>query len=234
MPVEDFLPQNWEEFDIWMQNISRQIDQLADKYGVTPAQIAALAADAAWVRYWVAAKSVAEHQEEQLQKYVAAIAKKEPGTPAPAEPTWELPPSPPAPVPPGIRRRARNLATYIKRDKAVYEIADGELLGIVGDERGETDTATLQPTLTARTLPAFAVEVEYEKQGKFLRIEMRYLTAGRGDWREIKVLTRSKGSFTVPPSVAGQGEQIELRAIYLENDQPVGNYSDIVTAFIAP
>lgn len=232
--LEDYLPRNWDEFNGWIQNFAQQLPKFTAKYGISAANLTALDADAAWTAYWTQARTNARQQQKQLTDYTDDIAKKPIGSAAPSEPTWELPPNAPAPRPPGIRKRIRQIAAFIKNNPA-YDEADGELLGIVGTDSGEPDALTARPTLTVRTLPAFALEVEYKKlEMDALSIELRRTSGARADWEAIKVLTRSSGSFTVEPMVAGQGEQIELRAVYLKNDSPFGNYSDTVTAFIAP
>ncbi len=189
--------------------------------------------DADWVRYWVQAKNDAENQAGQLTGYMTTIVKKPIGSAQPSEPTWELPRNPPPAVAPGIRKRIRNIVAAIKGQKAIYDPADGELLGIVGAKKDAPDAATLKPLFDIRTLPAFNLETEFQKKRMdALRVEIKY--ANSDTWTTAATLTNSPGIFPVAPTTPGRAEQIEVRAIYLRKNQPVGNYSDIVTAFVAP
>lgn len=228
--MEDYLPRNWDEFAAWMQNFAEQLPKFSAKYGISAATLTAVAADAAWVSYWAQAKTNAKQQEKQLTDYADAIAKNEIGSPSPSEPTWELPPNPPAPVAPGVRKRIRQIAQFIKNNPA-YEEADGELLGIVGAEAGEPDDLT--PIFDLRSLPDFNVEAEFQKKGMDAA-RFEYRRANTDAWQQAVTLTSSPGSFRVPPQVAGRAEQIEVRCIYLRKNNPFGNYSDIKPAFIAP
>jgi hypothetical protein len=228
--TEDWLPVKPELFAEWLENFNAKLPgTLATKYGITAGELAQLQKDNDWTQYWVQAKLQTEMQKKQINDYFDTITK-EPDEPQPAEPTLNLPEGTPAPVPPGVRRRVRDIAAKIKGQKAIYNQADGELLGIVGTTATRPDSP--KPTFDLTTLANFSLQADYKKAG-FKSIRFEYQHKG-GAWQLGMIFTSSPGVFQVPPQVAGVAEQIFVRAIYLENNQPVGEYSDIKTALIAP
>ena len=42
------------------------------------------------------------------------------------------------------------------------------------------------------------------------------------------------GVLSIPPTTPGTGEQVELRAVYMQGNNEVGSYSDAKPALIAP
>jgi hypothetical protein len=227
---EDWLPEKPEEFAEWLVNFNKQLPgALATKYNIGAGELAQLSKDNDWTQYWVQAKLQTEMQKKQINDYFDTITK-EPNEPQPAEPALSLPPDTPLPVPPGMRRRIRDLAAKIKGQKAIYNNADGELLGIVGSS--QTRPANPKPEFDLSTKTNFNLEAVYKMLGfKSIRFEYQYKG---GAWQLGMIFTNSPGVFQVPPTVAGQAEQIFVRAIYLENNEPVGEYSDIKPALIAP
>jgi len=48
------------------------------------------------------------------------------------------------------------------------------------------------------------------------------------------VLLSSPGSFVIAPTVPGEPEQIELRAIFMQGNTNVGFWSTIVVVYVGP
>lgn len=226
MAVEDWLPIRHEELAEWIENFNAKLPgTLAGKYGITLVELMQLTKDNDWMQ----AKLQTEMQKMQINDYFDTIIK-EPNEPQPAEPTLSLPPDAPVPVAPGLRKRIRDIASKIKGQKAIYNQADGELLGIVGATATRLDNP--QPIFEVTTLSNFSLQVDFKKAG-FNAIRFEYQHKG-GAWLLAMIFTISPGVFQVAPTVAGTAEQIFVRAIYLENNQPIGEYSDIKPALIAP
>jgi hypothetical protein len=234
MGNKDWYPGKKEELPEWYQNFIAQLLLLQAKYGITNDQRVVIQADNDWIQYWVAAMHEIDEQVDALvgeDGYFNVILKKPVGTPAPSPVVIALPGGIPAEVPPGARARARDIANFIKGNP-VYIVTDGELLGIVTTGGEARDPAGLTADFSVKTLAAFAIEVTFKKQGMdAMRFEMRHKG---GEWTFVTVLTSSPGSFTITPATPGTAEQIELRSILMEKNVPVGNYSDIKPALIAP
>lgn len=227
---DNWLPTNPEDFAAWMQNFDNELPGFAEKYGISAATLSEVAADNDWTQYWVPAKDSAERQKTQINSYYDTITK-EPEAEQPTDPTLSLPAGKPAPVLPGIRRRIRDIASFMKGNKAVYAVADGKLLGI---ELPESSGALVgSPDFDLWGKSNFALGVKFGKHGhSSVRLEFR--RKGDDVWTFITNLTTSPGELHIPPKVAGVAEQIEIRAIFLDKDQPVGEYSDIKVVTITP
>ena len=152
----DWLPKPPEEFLEWIINFNQKLPgALATKYGISAATVTQLQADTDWTVYWVPAKFQTEAQKTQVNDYYDTITT-EPNEPKPVEPTLSLPPDPPAAVPPGIRKRIRDIASAIKGQKSIYNQADGEVLKIVGGAPAKPDNP--KPVFDLETLTNFALK----------------------------------------------------------------------------
>ncbi len=230
--AKDFIPNTWSAFADWSENFNTYLPDLAAKYDIKTAILTQTAADNAWVKYWVQAKVAAKAQEKQLNDYADEIANGALNAPAPKEPTWAMPPNPPPEVEPGVKKRFREIAAGIKAQKSIYTQADGELLGIVAPDEGILAPGNTAPVLKLTSMPNFVLEAEFRKFGlDGLRVEFRYKN---GNWQLAATLISSPGVFNIAPTTPGNAEQVEIRAIFLEKNQPFGSFSPIYTAIIQP
>lgn len=230
--MKDYIPQNWAAFAVWFANFAVQLQGLAEKYNVPEPKVAQMILDNAWVQYWVEARNSAKQQEKQLSDYFTEMVKGDLGAPQPSQPIWALPANPPQFVSPGISKRIREIAAGIKAQKSIYTQADGELLGIISPEESGRLAEDYTPELRLRSMSNFAVEVDFRKYGlDALRVEYR---RKNGVWQSAAIFTNSPGIFNVVPNVAGDAEQIEVRAVFIVKNQIFGNYSPSYTIVIQP
>ncbi|MEQ1605899.1 MAG: hypothetical protein ABL999_13630 [Pyrinomonadaceae bacterium] len=232
--MADFYPTGMDARAAWHENFAAQLPALAAKYNILAAVLAEIAADNAWMQYWVAARHEANALRQQLTTYFNTIAGSDDKAPAPAAISWSLPAGPPAEVPPGIETRVREIARQVK-GSIVYAKADGELLGIVPSETTEIPLAPgtpVAPEFTLVTLAAFELQATFRKMGNSgLYFEYRHKG---GNWMPAGTLINSPGTFAVAAATPGVAEQIEIRAIYLLGNEQVGIFSAAFPAFIAP
>ena len=166
MASRDYMPKNFAVFAVWLKNLATELPgALATKYGISAAVLAQLAADNVWADFWVDAKAAAKQQEGQVVDFVDAILNGALGSPAQSNPVWELPLPIAALVPPGLRKRIREIVAGIKAQKSIYTIADGELLGIVTPEEANTPEEDYTPEAKFRTLANFALEGDFRLFG---------------------------------------------------------------------
>lgn len=232
---QDFYPSSRDGRAAWHANFAAQLPgALATKYNIVAGTLAQVAADNAWMQYWVQARNDADALRQQLTQYFNIIAGRDDSLPAPAPINFALAPGSPAEVPPGIEERVREIARQIKGHIS-YSKADGELLGIIAPETSEIPLGPgveVSPTFTLQTLAAFELQATFSKQGNSA-VKFQYRHKG-GNWLPAGVLLNSPGTFAVAPAVPGVAEQIEVRAIFLLGNEEVGVYSDAKPAFIAP
>ncbi|HQU81711.1 MAG TPA: hypothetical protein PKY59_01210 [Pyrinomonadaceae bacterium] len=229
---KDYLPNTWSALADWSQNFYTELNNsLAAKYGVTDKMVQ-LEKDNLWLQYWAGAKLSVKNQMEQLTDYTDGIAGGALGSPALTMPAWALPDNLPNNVPPGIKARIREIAATIKAQKSIYTTADGELLGIIPPDEANRDPNDFTPDVKLRSLPNFALEAVCRLFGlDALRLEYRHKG---GDWQYAATLTSNPGVFNIHPQVAGQAEQIEIRAVYIEKNEIYGNYSPSYAVVIQP
>lgn len=230
--MKDYIPRNPAAFAVWFANFTVQLESIGGKYNVSGDTITNIVRDNNWVQYWVEARQTGKQQEKQLNDYWKDIIKGMLGAPQPSEPTWTLPPNQPVPVPPGIDKRIREVANFIKSQKSIYTIADGELLGIVTGEEAGKNPEDYTPELKLRSLANFALEAAFRLYGlDAIRIEYRHKN---GNWQLATMLTSSPGVFNIVPQTAGTAEQIELRGVFIYKNVNFGNFSPIYTEIIQP
>jgi hypothetical protein len=226
-----WYPTDIDEKAAWHANWNNQLPNFAAKYNIIPTTLATVAADNTWMQYWVMARHTADALSEQLTKYFNTLATGSENAEAPEPVNFALPDDPPSQVKPGIKARVQEIATHIKGHMN-YSEADGELLGIVSDESKEQAVELLTAEFSLRRLPDFELEASFNRHGMdSMRCEVRHKG---GNWQMATILTSSPGTFAVEPTTPDTAEQIEVRAILLKKNQPIGNYSDIKTALIAP
>lgn len=227
----DWYPGSIHALAPWWANFATQIIPLATKYGISAPVLAEIAADNAWIQYWVQARHDADALKQQLTKYFNEIAGTNPALPEPAPVNFVLSGTPPAEVPPGIEFRIRKIARDMK-NSMVFAQADGELLGIVTDKEIPDDLNDSAPEFTLKTLTNFQLEATFRKYGAdAIKFEFRHKG---GNWMPAGFLVTSPGVFAVMPSEPGVAEQIEARAFFIIKNAVVGNASATQTAFIAP
>jgi hypothetical protein len=233
MPTSrDYIPMNWAAFAVWFANFIVQLQVLAAKYSVSAAKVAQLVKDNDWVQYWVEAKAAGKQQEKQLNDFVAGVTNGNLGAPALSDPLWSLPAGAPEGVPTGIKARIREAANGIKSQKSIYTIADGTLLGIVTPEEAGKSEQDYIPALKLVSLTNYGLEGNFRLYGlDALRVECRHKGGG---WQIVATLTSSPGVFNIVPKTAGEAEEIEIRAIFIKNNVPYGQYSPIYAEIIRP
>ncbi len=169
----DYIPKSWKAFAVWMANFNSQLPTVAEKYGIDAAAVLQTSKDNDWVQYWADFITAAKRQLQQLNNYADSIVRGNLNDPPPnLQPVWALPPSPPESVPPGIKKRIREIATAIKSQKSIYAAADGELLGIISPDETRPSEENFTPELKLLTLPDDGFEADFLKYGmKTIKIE---------------------------------------------------------------
>lgn len=234
MPVSDYYPQSMDARMAWHAVF---IDQLlnhgfAAKYSITFPTTTALQAISAWFNYWVPLRHSLDAYSQQVTGYFNTIAGSDENADPPSQPTFAAPEEIPDDPAPGIEKFTRDIVKQIK-NSTIYAPADGEAMGIESPEPTPFNPAELRPTFKAVTREAFEIGVTFKKQGmSAVRFEFRY--KGGLSWMPAGVLLSSPGAFSIAPQTPGQPEQIELRAIYMQGNNNIGQWSDIVPVLIAP
>ncbi|MBL8182154.1 MAG: hypothetical protein JNL64_11165 [Blastocatellia bacterium] len=232
MPDNDFYPQSMEARRAWHVNFYDQIKNhgFAAKYGLDGTTVDKFNVIADWFNFWVPQRTALDAYSQQVTKYFNTIAGNKVDD-MPAQPTYTsaggFPPEPEV----GVEKLTRDTAKFIKNNP-IYAPADGEAMGIQGSEPTPFNPADLKPVFVATTRAAFEVGVTFKKQGmSAVRFEYRHKG---GNWLPGGVILNSPGSFAISPATPGEPEQIEVRAIFMQGNENIGQWSDIVPVFVGP
>lgn len=149
--------------------------------------------------------------------------------PALALPTVPSTGSPPVMITP-LANGWKFTASLVNRIKghAAYAEADGQDLGIIGAEEAGADPETTKPDLKLVRAAGGHIEVQWKKSG-FTGIRLE-VDRGNGQWVFLAIDTEPHYVDTLALT-PGTTALWKYRALYLDGDQPFGQWSD--TAQIA-
>lgn len=167
---------------------------------------------------------------EALRAARRIILKSPEGTPVPGLPSFATI-TLPAGVLVGIDPRTRNLRQRIFDSKG-YNEEVGRDLDLEDD--GDTDTIIVPPVLKIKDgLADYEIQVEFKKDGhSSVRFEFARQNASKFNFVNNK--SKSPAIIEIPPTTDGAAEVVRIRGIYMDNDEPVGDYSPEYPVTIRP
>ena len=229
------FPKTDSELVIWLNNFANVFETHAETLGFTTAEVTALRNDAAMFSYMVT--DVLPTHKAAVQSRVAykKLIKNGPlgemGGPPPPPPAVGAVPTL---VAPGIIPRLRQLIQRIQLSPA-YNPALGMELGIVAPGNGGASVPVTSPKPKAKAvpLPNGLVRVDFVK-ARFSGVIVEGRHPGQTEWAPLGTQIHSPYVDTRPPLTPGNAEMREYRLRYLQRDQPLGDYSDIISASTTP
>jgi hypothetical protein len=223
------FPRADNDFVVWFNQFAQAFAVHGQGLGFSADEIAAVQKDAAMFNYLVG---------ELLPTYRAAMQTRtsyknlikdgpigEPGGSVPAPPPASVPP---ATVEPGIVPRLRQMIQRILAAPK-YTEAIGQELDIVGGEEAAIDRATAKPTAKAVALPGNEVRIEFVK-ANFDGVLIEGRRSGESDWSALGTDNYSPYLDSRAPLAGGKPEIREYRLRYLLKDEPLGEWSDTISA----
>ena len=193
----------------WLNNFSAKLPSYSTALGLAAGDVSSVTADAAFFSYALNAQQQIAAYAQQWTTYKNAA--RDGGAPslttAPAAPALGVAP---AVVAPG------------------YTDSIGQALGVIGPDQ-TVDVTTLKPALTA-ALDAGQVDIGWTKQGMD-GIEIQ-VDRGAG-FVFLAIDTIPNYTDTQPMPAAGQSALWKYKAIYIQADQRVGQWSDVVSIPVA-
>jgi hypothetical protein len=231
------IPRTENELMVWLNNFSTAFASHANALGFTEADVSAVNADAAMLNFLVGDLVPTYRSALQARtSYKNLIVSGPVGSPGGEPPPAPVTAAAPATVAPGVLPRLRQLVQRIQAAPG-YNNSIGLDLGIVesaaatGSRSGPTVSA--RPTAKATALAAGQVQIDFSKGG-FDGVIVESRRAGEQGWTGLGTDSYSPFVDTRPPLEAGRAEVREYRLRYLRRDEPVGDWSDIVTATTRP
>lgn len=216
---------------VWLQNFVLKLALYVGQAGIT-------AGDVTLANSWLATYQWILSRSEQIKTVAQDVntwkdvyangPEGEPLGPFPIAPLYPAVPPLFTPIA-GMFPQIVHLAERIKNTTG-YTTPMGEDLGI---EPPVTTPAFLDPVFTALALPNSEVRLEWVK-GTSDGVLVEGQRAGETTWTLLGTDRFSPFLDGRPPLVAGQPEVRRYRMRYLDGDEPVGNYSAVVTVTTVP
>lgn len=234
MAKQNWFPKKESDRRTLLNNLADKLPgAYATKYGITTDELTTLGNFRLWF-IWIL--DVLEAIRQKAQGYTGfrdalAYGKGTATGPLTLPPALALPAVPSTGSPPVMITPLADgwkfTASLVNRIKghAAYTEADGQDLGIIGAEEQAADPATTKPTLKLVRVAGGQIEVQWKKSGfTGVRIEV---DRGNGTWVFLAIDTEPHYTDTLALA-PGTSAIWKYRAIYLEGDQPFGQWSDTV------
>ena len=135
------------------------------------------------------------------------------------------------PLSPGAMTRIRDFLQSLKRKQAWNAAieSDFRLTPIVI----EVEADSSQPLPRAKTLAGGGVAFAW-KRGPFDAIVIEWKLADAPNWNSVGTIMGSKYTHTAPLAVAGKPEVRHYRFRFVVDNEPVGEWSDLVSVTVKP
>jgi hypothetical protein len=206
----------------WLTNFANKIAIHGPTVGVSATEIPAVQAGATAYAYVCDVRELLAQYTQRWTSYKNALSN---GGALGAIPAALALPAAPTAVPADIFGRNTNLAARIKRHPG-YSESIGQDLAIIGAEVAEIDTSTLKPLLTL-SLAAGHPNIGWAKQGMDA-LEIHVDRDGKG-FVFLTIDTIPNYLDTAPLPTANASAVWKYKAIYRQEDAPVGQWSDVAS-----
>ena len=230
MAKSDYLHQNDDAFNAQLQTFLNGIPNYSALLGVSPAQMADQAADAAYFNYTLQCLKLMANGALQWTgwKNLERAGGNPPAAGAPVAPVF---PAAVSAVAPGIEVRFRALVQSIKTN-ANYNATIGLALGIEGAHHTGPNLATIQPLIEVH-ISGNHVFVKWGWGGHSAYLDMCEIQVDRGTGQGFGLLAydTTPGYIDTQPFPAAPATWI-YRAIYRVGDNQVGVWSLPVTVTV--
>lgn len=232
MPSDYLPPYSKPAFCEWLENLKLEFPMVASLLGFSAAEITAILNDLNWALYVCRSTADASSYGRAWTEFRDGLLTGDPNSPVSAQPTASGP-APPAALPP-VRGIIARLRAMVKRTKTspAYTQSIGESLRIVASPT-PIDPATAKPKVKVRPLTMFQSEVIWVAQG-FTAVKAQSQRNGGQDWDDMGPKMGSRFVDDRPPVEPGKPEVRSYRLLYLRDNAPVGQWSDVVTVTVQP
>jgi hypothetical protein len=215
-----------------MMMFKENIGQHSAALGLTPAQVAAQAADADYYNYVVQSHGLMQTHVKSWTALKQSLRRGDVNAEAHEFPAFVLPAAPP-PVARGVERRFRTLVRQVKAS-VHYDLVIGTELGIEAADHAAPDYTAIRPKITA-TINGDHVDIGWDWQGHRAFLDLCEIQVERGVGLGFGPLVHSttpgyedKTAFPAEPA------RWRYRAIYRVGNAQTGQWSNIVSVSVPP
>ena len=225
--AHDIVPTTDAGLVSWFVQMASKIGAHVQDLAVTPADVSALKADALMVEWTHKVQDALHASGKQFTAYKKGTVDGKNGGAVQTIPTPPVFLAAPPAVPPGIVLRTRALVQRIKNSPG-YTESIGQDLGIIATAATLAATAP-KPTFKAVAQPHSYVHLEWVK-GAHSGVVIQSKRPADADWVTLNKDYYSPFDDERAPVTAGANETRQYRMRYLDKDDEVGEWSDVVSA----
>jgi hypothetical protein len=228
------IPRTDDDLMLWYTNFAARFAAHATALGFSQADVTAVQADDAMFSYLVGDLLPAYASALQTRTAYKNHIKNGPlGSPGGSPPPALTLAAAPANVSPGVVPRLRQLVARIKAAPG-YTDAIGLDLGIVETQVGSAaPVISAKPKAKAHAIAANEVQIDFDKR-RFDGVLIESRRTGETGWTSLGTDNFSPFMDSRPLLVADKPEVREYRLRYIQLDEPVGDWSDIINATARP
>ena len=236
----DYLPDSDDALLAWFNNFQSKLTGYAVPLGLNEEDVNGTLDDYKRLQYVITLATVFRAEAKERTAYKEIVINGPLGTPSPAVPTVPtiVPPAVLTELGAGIVPRVRLFVQRIKLRPA-YSDSVGQDLGIIAPGAGDGPPPLLAQPLprpentVAVVLPGSHVQIKWVKKG-FTGVIIESQRATETIWTSIGMDTSSPYLDSRDPLVVGVPELRRYRLRYLRTDDPIGDYSDVITVTTTP
>lgn len=232
IPSRTWFPASLAERAAWFANFSSKFGDLATHLGFLPADVTAVSNDNDVIQFAFIQGNDADDYADAARQYRKIVTEGNIGEPTPVWPAVPVPGATVPAVPTGIFERLDDLVKRI-RVAPSYTDDDGVLLGINGKTPESTPPDQLQPSLKLKAMPGNVIEIDFVR-AKSDGIEVQTKIDKEDNWSNAGRFFKSPAALTITANGQGLPRAVQVRARYLEGNNAVGQYSDIVETSTQP
>ena len=233
--MADYFPKTDKALLIWLNNFQTKFADYAPMFGFTAADVAAVHNDYLTLVWSIAEAENFRAEAKARTNYKDIFVKSPIGSAPPGLPPVTTAPPPPVVMPPGLEERLRLVVNRIKAAPAYTTTVGVDLNIVLTGAAGAISAmaATVnaaKPTLTVEVAGGVVV-IKFLKSG-YNGIAIETQTGTDTTWHFLTNALFSPYQDTRPAAVPGAAEVRRYRAMFLKKNEPVGQWSDIVSVAV--
>ena len=230
-PNRNWFPTSLQDRAAWFQNFADRFATVAISLGFLAADVTAVTEDNEVFQFCAEQTVEVEAFARAFRAYRDTVTAGDAGgrPPAyPANPTDE----PPTSVDAGIFERLDNLVGRIRLSPN-YTPEIGALLGIIPVSPDRPAPADMKPVVKSTAMPGNKIAVSF-KRGYSNGVVFEIKVDNAAAWSEAGRFYTSPAELVIPESPSGLPRSVQIRARYVEGNEPVGQYSQVDTISTLP
>ena len=232
IPNSRWFPAALQDRAAWFANFAAQFQEIAVSLGFTAADSTAVMNDNLLVQNLLEVQMLLDAYVAAVRQYRVVITEGNIGDPKPAFPPALTYSTPDPTITTGIFERLDNMVRRIRAAPA-YSPETGALLGIIPSNPTPPPVADMQPTLKVASMPGSVVQVNFVR-GRMNAVAVEMKLDNSETWSEAGRFFKSPAEVVIPQNAENLPRAVMLRARYVEGNNPVGQYSSIVTTSTQP